>query len=268
MKITIIGSGAWEGIPSPFCSCRICTAAENPTSKNYRTRPQFLIENQGGSFLLEVSPDIRLQSTRFHIPPITDFLISHWHFDHMYGLHELLSWAKKRPTPPTIYCSPQTADVITKEFHYLPLQVHLLQPFEQFLLFGVKITALPVYHMFGRDKDIPEKSLQNTFGFLFESDHSRAVYLSDYYHISSSTLKKVYGADIVIADGTYLSTDDFMHIKPNHMHGKDIVRFTSSLGAQTVYYHSISHLTRQTHEELQQSLPPHHVITYDGMRLL
>lgn len=60
MNITTLGSGAWEGIPAPFCTCTVCTlAVQDPSSKNNRTRPEFLIENEGGAFLMELSPDIR-----------------------------------------------------------------------------------------------------------------------------------------------------------------------------------------------------------------
>ena len=269
MKLTILGSGAWEGIPAPFCSCNVCSLAiKAPTSKNNRTRPQFLLETEDAKFLLEVSPDIRLQSAKFNLPPITDFVVSHWHFDHMYGLHELLSWTKKLPKKPTLHCSVKTKEVIDKEFSYLPLNVHILRPFEQFTLFGVTITPLPVYHMFGRDNDVPEDALENTFAYLLEQNNNRMVYLSDYYRIPRATLEKLQNVDVLIADGTYLLTNEYKNSKPNHMHGDDIVGFTTSTRAKTVYYHSISHLTHRTHEELQKALPASHFLSYDGMEVV
>ena len=94
MKIKILGSGAWEGIPVPFCKCKICRNAKNTDSKDNRTRPEILVETDKGKFLIEVSPDIRIQSSKFNLPNISDFLISHWHFDHMYGLLELHAWSE------------------------------------------------------------------------------------------------------------------------------------------------------------------------------
>lgn len=45
MKITILGSGGWEGIPAPFCDCTVCKkAVSNPNSKDRRTRPELLFE--------------------------------------------------------------------------------------------------------------------------------------------------------------------------------------------------------------------------------
>ncbi len=269
MKVSILGSGAWEGIPAPFCSCSVCRVAINdPASNNNRTRPLFLCESEDGEFLLEVSPDIRLQSTKFKLPPITDFLISHWHFDHMYGLHELLSWMKKLEKKPTLHCSPKTKEVVDKEFGYLPLNLNILKPFEQVTLFGVTITPLPMYHMFGRDNNASEETLENTYGYLLEHNNKRIAYLGDYYRIPEATLRKIQGVDALIADGTYLLTNAYKSLKPNHMHGDDILHFTKSTRAKAVYYHSISHLTHKTHKQLQEVLPITHFISYDGMEIV
>lgn len=266
MKLTILGSGAWEGIPAPFCSCAVCQEAmKNPSSKNNRTRPQFLFETDQGKFLLEASPDIRLQSTKFGLPSVIDFVVSHWHFDHMYGLHELLSWTKGLKEKPTLHCSIKTKEVLDKEFSYLPLNVSVLQPFKQFKLFDVTITPLPVYHMFGRDNNVQEDALENTFGYLCEHENRRIAYLSDYYRVPKATLERIQDVDVLIADGTYLLTDQYKDSKPNHIHGDDILQFVDNIHAKATYYHSISHLSYKTHEELQRALPHSQFASFDGM---
>lgn len=268
MKVTFLGSGAWEGIPAPFCSCTVCHIATNhPTSKNNRMRPLLLCETREGKFLLEASPDVRIQSTKFNLSPITDFVISHWHFDHMYGLHDLLSWMKRLEKKPTVHCSKNTKEVLDREFGYLPLEINLLPPLKPFTLCGVTITPLPVYHMFLRDNNTPQEELANTYGYLLEHGGKRVAYLSDYYRIPEITLEKIQGVDALIADGTYLSTNEYENLKPNHVHGDAILRLTKSISTKTVYYHSISHLTRRTHEQLQLTLPPSHFISYDGMEI-
>jgi len=43
MKIKILGLGGWEGIPAPFCNCRICKlAVETPTQKIIEVSQKFL----------------------------------------------------------------------------------------------------------------------------------------------------------------------------------------------------------------------------------
>lgn len=268
MKLTILGSGAWEGIPAPFCHCAVCNSAvKNFISKDNRTRPQFLFETNAGKFLIEISPDIRLQSAKLELPPISSFVVSHWHFDHMYGLHELLSWSKKQKEKPIIHCSAKTKEVIDKEFNYLEFNVNIHRPLKSFTIFDVVITPLPVYHMFKRDDGIPEDALENTYGYFFECENKRIAYLSDYYSVPKATSQKIQNADILIADGTYLFTDEYKNSKPNHLHGEDILAFTKSTNAKKVYFHSISHLTQKTHDELQKALPSSHFISYDGMEI-
>lgn len=268
MNVTTLGSGAWEGIPAPFCACTVCAlAAHDLSSKNNRTRPEFLVENDGKAFLLELSPDIRLQSTRRDISNIRDVFISHWHFDHMIGLRELHAWVKRITEPFTVYCSEGTAEMLTKEYAYIPFKTTILKPFESVKLFGVTVTPLPVYHMFAQDEALAEDKIANTFAYLCETNDLRFAYLADYYRVPQRTIDRLQGLDFVIADGTYLSNLDYKDIRPNHLHADAILRFTESLKAKKVYYHSISHLTRKTHDELQQALPENHFLTFDGMKL-
>lgn len=268
MKITILGSGAWEGIPAPFCQCAVCKMAVEPYSKNNRTRPQLIVENSGKSFLVEVSPDIRLQSARFKLPPIKDFVISHWHFDHMYGLHELLQYSKEVTHGLNLYCSKETKRILEQEeFSYIPSTIFEARPFDSFELAGVTITPLPVRHMHAQDEKVDDNDLANTFGYLFEHAGKRVAYLADYYSIPRSVIEKVKDCDAVICEATYLFTQDYRNYKLNHLHGQDIINCANSFDAKRVYYHSISHLTHKTHEELQELLPRNHTLAYDGLAL-
>lgn len=269
MKITVLGSGAWEGIPAPFCHCLICEqATKNSFDKNNRMRPCFMVETEKGSLLLEASPDLRIQSTRFNLPTIKHYIISHNHFDHMYGLKELHTWIKySLQESPKVYVSPKTKESLDKEFGYLPLNKKELQPFESFNLFGITITALPVYHVRAQDESLSESAITNAYGFLLEANNKKFAYLGDYYKVPQESFKMIENIDILIADGTYLLTDAYRDIKPNHMHGNDILLFTKSTNAKKVYFHSISHLTHQSHEQLQRQLPDRHFLTYDGMEI-
>ena len=280
MKVKILGSGGWEGIPAPFCNCRVCNLAkENPNSKNFRTRPEILVETEEGRFLIEISPDIRLQSAKSNLPQIKDFLISHWHFDHMYGLLELDAWSEFIMNGKIrLYCSQKTKEWLDKNFAHIPKEIVVIRQFEKFELFGVKITSLPVYHMFSQDSNLREDELENTFGFLLEKDGKRIVYLSDYFRIPKKSFELIKNSDVVIMDGTYLFEDNFPNKSeqnflktskgdPDHLHGKDILELAKSFNAKKIVFHSITHLTEKTHEELQKLLPENMFISFDGMKV-
>ncbi len=276
-KLTVLGSGAWEGIPSPFGTSRIDQLAKKaPSSKDNRTRPEFLVETDVGSFLIEISPDIRLQSTRFNLVKIRDFVISHWHFDHLFGLYELHAWSEiQMDGKINVFCSQETSKFIEKQIAFIPKTVVVVKPFGTFSLRGTKITALPVSHMYKRDNGIPEDKLDNAFGYLIEYKRRKIVYLGDYYAIPKKTMNLIKDADLVIADGTYLFEKRFPDNKwqnelkrdQDHMHGDDIINFVRGLNAKKIIFHSISSLSDLNHKEMQNLLGKNMFISYDGMKL-
>jgi phosphoribosyl 1,2-cyclic phosphate phosphodiesterase len=274
MKIKILGSGGWEGIPAPFCNCKACKSAKEINSEDNRTRPEILVENKKGKFLVEISPDIRLQTTRFDLTNIDDFLISHWHFDHMYGLLELGAWGRlKRKQKMKLFCSQKTNDWLQKNFSHIDKEIIVVKPFENFKLNGISITPVPVYHMHSQDKDVEENQLNNTLGFVLQENDFKVVYLPDYFRIPKKSLGLIKNADLAIIDGTFLFEESFPSkpeqegekTDPDHLHGNRILEFAKSLKAKKVVFHSITHLAEKTHAELQKLLPEGMLISYDGM---
>ncbi len=275
MKIKILGSGGWEGTPSPFCKCDICLSAKNdPLSKDSRTRPEILVENDEGNFLIEISPDIRLQSARFDLPLIENFLISHWHFDHLYGILELHSWSKYvMQGNLNIFCSSKTKEWIEKTFGHIPKKIIELEPYKKFVLCGVEITPIPVYHMKLRDDELEEDELNNAFAYILEKNNKKIVYLGDYYRIPTKALDLIKFSDLVIADGTYLFEELFpnkltqneLKNDADHLHGNEILNFLAGIQAKEVVFHSTTHLSEKSHDKLQALLPENYRISYDGM---
>ena len=82
MLVTVLGSGGSEGIPVPYCTCRVCESGD----RRYRT--SFLIKVKGRFLLAEIGPDFRRQQLRYRFP-IDYLFISHEHSDHIGGLTEL-----------------------------------------------------------------------------------------------------------------------------------------------------------------------------------
>lgn len=279
MNITVLGSGCWEGTPAPFCECSVCTeATKNPLSIENRTRPEVLVETNEGKFLIELSPDIRTQVARHKTGPIDSFLLSHWHFDHLFGLYELHAWIELvLKKAPTIYCSEQAAEFIKENIGFIPTNLSVIRAYESFNVCGATITPLPVYHMYGADNDKHDTELDNTFAFLIEHEGAKVAYMADFYRVPARAEELLKGVDTVITDGTYLFEDQYPNkpyqneIKaekdPDHLHGQNIISWASNLNAKQVVYHSIAHLPEKTHQELQDMLPEGHSISFDGMEI-
>lgn len=275
VQLTVLGSGGWEGIPAPFCRCAICAQAGSPGfERDERTRPSFLINGPTGRFLLDAGFDLRLQSARFKLPPVADFVISHWHPDHMWGLFELGFWTEGTMGGGVqVHGSRLTLEFARRYFSHIPFRYRELAPFEPFELHGVTVTPFPVLHMRTHDTTDPPDSRHNVFGFHLQSGDFRAAYLADYYDIPSESRALISGADLIIADGTYL----FEEISPDapgshllradstHRHGGAVRELAHSLGAGRIIYHSITHLSGRNHVELSALLSPNESLAWDGM---
>lgn len=83
MDVTLLGSGDALGVPAPLCDCEYCRTSER------RRRPGLLVEMAGATVVLDVSPDVKEQLHAIEMPDVNAFFVTHHHFDHAGGLHEL-----------------------------------------------------------------------------------------------------------------------------------------------------------------------------------
>lgn len=83
MKIKYLGTAAYEGVPSLFCKCRVCTKARALGGRNLRSRSQALVNDE---LLLDFNPDTywHYQKYAFDWEKICACLITHSHCDHLY----------------------------------------------------------------------------------------------------------------------------------------------------------------------------------------
>lgn len=83
MKIKYLGTAAYEGVPSPFCNCRVCKLSQKLGGRNIRSRSQALIN---GELLIDFNADTvrHYQQYCFDWEKICGCLITHSHCDHLY----------------------------------------------------------------------------------------------------------------------------------------------------------------------------------------
>ncbi len=83
MKITYLGTGAYDSIPAAFCRCENCERARNLGGKNIRGHQQALINDD---LLIDLSPETHFRANilGINLADIKNFLITHTHEDHFY----------------------------------------------------------------------------------------------------------------------------------------------------------------------------------------
>lgn len=155
-EMILLGTGTSHGVPVIGCRCPVCRS-DNP--RNQRTRTGVAVQVAEGTFLIDTSPELRIQLLREKIDLVHAAVYTHSHADHLFGLDDLrlFGYYLKRPIP--LYCEEIVEQQIRAAYSYafvppdaevhvgaLPmLEIHRigLDPFE---LLGVKVQPIRLWH--------------------------------------------------------------------------------------------------------------------------
>ena len=85
-ELILLGTGTSHGVPVIGCHCEVC---ESDDPKNKRTRTGVAVRTQEGTFLIDTSPELRLQLIREKIDLVEAVIYTHGHADHLFGLDDL-----------------------------------------------------------------------------------------------------------------------------------------------------------------------------------
>src|SRR6185295_1058366 len=152
MRITFLGSGTSTGVPVVGCACAICTS---PDPRNKRLRQSVKIEANGKFFLIDTTPDLRLQLLLEPIPRLDFILFTHSHSDHLMGLDDIRPFNFRQREPISAYANPLTAKAVRRAFSYIwndtqigggKPQLDLQEVTAPFDHDGVHIVPIPVLH--------------------------------------------------------------------------------------------------------------------------
>lgn len=251
MNLTFLGSGCWQGIPSPFIDDKISKEVEW-NSKDFRFRTSLLLETKNKKkIIVEITPDIRLQSWKFKIGKPEAVLVSHSHWDHFFGLMDVSWYAEKNKL--TVYGNSTTKSFYKSKMNYIPVIFKEFNSYKSFTIDNVKITPISVNHS------------SKTDGFLFENkiNNKKIAYLSDLNGLPQKTKKIIKGIDSIIVDATYLGSN--LKDDPDHLNNDQLISFLSELDAKEIILTNIGSYHNLSHKDLVKKFPQY-TISYDGMR--
>lgn len=210
MDVTLLGSGDALGVPAPLCDCEYCTESDE------RRRPGLLVETDDTTVLLDVSPDLRQQLHATNTTSVDACFLTHHHFDHVGGVHELdhatMGFddhvlnpgefdASERPTDTetTLHLTPTAA------LHFQYANAHLAGRFDPELLAhgdpvsvgDLRVVPFPVDHA---------RPLFDTLGFAVYHGDEKAVYAPDLQSFLPDwdAGREYEDADLLFAEGSAL----------------------------------------------------------------
>lgn len=253
MKITLLGTGASQGVPVPMCACRVC-ASSDPRDK--RLRCSALVETNGLSILIDTSIDFRQQTLRANVRRIDAVLLTHHHFDHLFGLDDIRAYSNAQQELINLYTCPESEPEVLARFGYafdkpdnlkwgLPaLKMNVVrQPFKIQDL--VEVVPIEVGH--GRI---------NIYGWRIGG----FAYLTDCKTIPEESYARLKNLDALVID--CLRYDEH----PTHACARETLSHIERIQPKRAYLIHMSHDI--LHAELDAQLPAHVRVGYDMMEIV
>lgn len=255
MKILFLGTSAGWPLPRLGCDCEICTSKD---PKDKRLRPALLVNE---SILIDSGPDIyhelvRIGNWKFEIRNLKALILTHAHYDHILGFHDLTHLYHLK-SQPTLYLTLETLNGL-RRFHSLPLdpfKPKIVKPEETFELNHCKFSLIPVEHA-----HTPTWGVKMKEGKL-------VAYIPDISRLLPSQEKTCRDLSLLILDGSSLGKAGQSH---NHESIIEGIALGKKLKAKEVYFTHIGHKTgkyKDLEKFVQNEGGRNFHIAYDGLEL-
>ncbi|MCJ7739110.1 MAG: MBL fold metallo-hydrolase [Anaerolineae bacterium] len=271
MRITILGTAAWEGIPALFCDCPTCVHARANGGHNIRKRTAALINND---LLIDFGPDLSAsaQQYRISLSGVETLLVTHAHEDHWQPttvVPRLPDFCPTTPAPLNIYGPGPVTGSLRRNKRWAKVKelarvdLRTVRAGQSWYTGKYRVTAVPANHA----------GSQMALLYIVDDGKSKLFYATDTGPLSGSAwriLVREAPYNAVLMDETMGNANS-----PEHQGMRTFLEDRNRLyaddmmadGAQFVALH-FSHQSNPPHADLVTYFKPHGVaVAYDGMVL-
>ena len=114
-EMILLGTGTSHGVPVIGCHCEVCRSSD---PRNNRTRTGVAVQTEQGVFLIDTSPELRIQLLREQIDVAHAVIYTHGHADHLFGIDDLRLFGYRIDHPVPLYCEESVERQIRTSFPY------------------------------------------------------------------------------------------------------------------------------------------------------
>lgn len=268
MKLTFLGTGAAEGIPSPFCDCPACEYARAHGGRNVRRRQSVLVNDD---LLIDFGPDIFPSCAELGLSlcGLKHLLITHSHADHFNVDH-----LKMRSKPFRLSTELPELNMIAGPSVWAKwselggsdqsagIRRHIMLPGQQMQLPEYSIASFAACH---------HLQIGDAMNYIINDGLVKLLYASDsgYYDEPVWEALRKHYFDAIVLEGTIWNRP----VGREHLNEGDFVRMKERLreiGAVSdetlVIATHFSHQSVENHDHLGRSVARHGACcAYDGM---
>lgn len=271
MLVRFLGTAASEGIPNPFCNCKICTLAREQGGKNVRSRASVMVDD---CIQIDMSPEWSAQLTREGLSArgVHTTLFTHTHPDH-FNVGEFVSrcvnFGYNIDSPMYVFgndCAIKGAFNALDGLGGDRFVLKVVAPFMSFEHMGYTITPILANHA----------RMELCYNYIIQKDGRTFLYGLDSGYLPECSFEFLakYTIDLAVFECTY--ADYIEGVKSdNHLNFASLFaqcKRLRDMGVLTehskVYASHVSHSSAMTHEEIEQRVKDCCIeVAFDGLKL-
>lgn len=244
----MLGTGTSTGVPVVGCGCPVCTSTD---PRDRRLRPGLRLELDGGTVVVDTSPDFREQSLRFGIDRVDAVLYTHPHADHVFGLDDLRPFNFRQKAKIPCYGSAATLARLRQIFAYVfeageegggKPRLDLIEVDAPFELLGETVIPVPVAH-----------GSMSVFGFRI----GPFAVVTDVHFIPEESFARLAGVEVLVLSALRYRPH------PTHFNIDQAIAAAARVGARRTLFTHIAHDVE--HAALERALPAGVEVGFDGL---